>query len=98
MRIWITYNIPKGRRQAFNNAIQFTGADSVQKIALTKFARFREFNIKFTVFDSFLIEVPIDITEERVNEVLGKVSKMGDLKLNYKYAFGSNWKEVQEKA
>lgn len=85
-------------RQAFNTAIQGSVAD-LQKIAVGRLHEYLDQGFEFVtgVFDSILIQVPEEMTEETFLPVIDKLSTFGDLKLHYKWATGHTWKEVQDK-
>ena len=78
--------------------IQGSCAD-LQKMAIAKLYKIsREdprFKFKFTVFDSFLIEVDESVTNEEIEAVVNKMSDFSDvytgLVLKYKYGVDTNW-------
>ncbi len=95
----------KGKRQAFNTMIQGSCAD-FQKTAIAKLFKISQedprFNMKFTVFDSFLIEVDEDVTNEEIERVLNKLSDFSDIfpgfKFNYSYGISYDWLSAKELA
>ena len=56
--------------------------------------------VAFTVFDSYLLEVPKDTTVEEYKPIMERMSDFTDikqgLKLRYDYAEGTNWKMCQD--
>lgn len=94
--------VDKGKRQAFNTFVQGSCAD-FQKVAITKF--FEKYasddvRFKFTVFDSFLLEVPGDYTNEQIEEILDYMSDFSDtfegFRLRYSYGVGYTWRDAYE--
>lgn len=95
----------KGKRQAFNTMIQGSCAD-FQKTAIAKLFKISQedprFNMKFTVFDSFLIEVDESVTNAEIETVLDKLSDFSDIfpgfKFNYSYGISYDWLSAKELA
>lgn len=85
-------------RQAVNTAIQASVAD-FQKLILVRLFKLG-INVKFTVFDSFLLEVPEDTNIEDLKLQLDKVvdfsNKFEGFKFNYSVGEGHTWYEAQE--
>lgn len=95
--------IEKGKRQSFNTKIQGSCAD-LQKIAIARlYERYKDtVSFKFTVFDSFLLEVDESFTDEEAIEVLNYMSDFTHiypgLKLRYAFAMGYDWRSAKEMA
>ena len=94
----------KEERRAFNSAIQSSCADFLKIAAFRCYDEFKDMGVRcaFTVFDSFLLEVPEDMKEEDMLRVADRMSDFSDIvpefKLRYDWSVGSNWKECQDKA
>ena len=87
-------------RQVFNTAIQGSCAD-LQKIACYHcYQKYRNEGVRvaFQVFDSFLIEVPEDYSEDQCRKIADEMSEFSEfgIKLNYKMAVGYDWKTLQD--
>jgi hypothetical protein len=56
---------------------------------------------RFGVFDSFLIEVPENLSEEEIIKIMDSLVDFSDMfkdfKFRYKFAIGENWKIVSDK-
>ncbi len=93
--------VEKGKRQAFNTMIQGSCAD-LQKIAIAKLAKYLSMGVefKFTVFDSFLLEVPEDFSNKQIEEVLEDISDFSEyfpnFKLRYDYGVAYDWRSAYE--
>lgn len=93
----------KSERQSFNTAVQSSCADLMKIAASRCYKEFsdRGVRVAFTVFDSFLLEIPEEMTEEQYKPILERMSDFSDimegLKLRYDYSEGYSWKECQDK-
>lgn len=89
-------------RQATNTAIQGGCADFI-KYMMCRAERLKPkgINVKFSVFDSMLLEVPLDFDEPQAPKLLDWITDVSKLfpnmKFNYEYAFGMSWGEAQSK-
>ena len=50
----------------------------------------------FSVFDSFLIEVPESFTEVEAKDMLKYLSEIDIFKFNPRFAFATNWRQAQD--
>jgi DNA polymerase-1 len=84
-------------RQAMNTAIQGSVADML-KIAIAKTRKYNHLGLEFVigVFDSLLISVPLEMTEDVYVPIIEELSTFGNLKLKFEYAEGPNWRYVQD--
>lgn len=88
-------------RQAFNTAIQASCADFF-KMAACRAKEFEDQGIvyKFGVFDSHLLEVPVDMELSDVTKVADRMSDFTDVfqdfKFRYNIAEGESWFKCQE--
>ena len=94
-------DVEKAERQAFNTAIQASCADCF-KLAGAKSLKYKNEGVRFVfgVFDSILLQVPEEMTEERVLEIVEELSDFNDifpgLKFGYNVAIGHTWKECAD--
>lgn len=90
-----------GERQAMNTPIQ-NGVADLQKIALRRLWRYLPENCRtvFTVFDSFLIQVPISTTIDEMMPILKRVfrflTKDFDLTFNFEVKEGYSFGRLQQ--
>ena len=98
-----TKDVEKASRQSFNSAIQGSCGDFFKK-AVIKAKKYQNLGVevRFGVFDSLLLEVPIDMTEEQYKPICEDLSDYSDIFKDFKFRFsygeGYNWLEAQNKA
>jgi DNA polymerase-1 len=87
----------KARRQAFNTAIQGGTADCAKR-AVIKLKKYAEEGVHYilSVFDSFLLEVPEDMPEYRIVDIVSDMCQMDDFRFRAKYGVGHTWLECKE--
>lgn len=87
------------QRQAFNSSIQSSCADFFKLLAV-KTLKYPNIKFKFGVFDSFLLEVPEDMSKEDIVKIVDDLSDFSDyfkdFKFKYKIGIGYNWKEAYD--
>lgn len=85
-------------RQAFNTCIQGTVADCI-KDAATRIKNYSNIGAEYilSVFDSILLQVDEDASDEDIHTMIEEVSLNNGIKFRYKWATGSSWGEAQEK-
>lgn len=96
----IQYEREKAERQAFNTAVQSSCADFA-KIAMARvFNKYPGVRVAFHVFDSFLLEVPEEMSLEEASKIAEEMSDFTDrfegFKLRFDIAEGPNWGACQE--
>ena len=89
----------KGQRQAFNTAVQGGVADYM-KMAAIKLSAHRDIGVNYVlgVFDSFLLEVPVEMTRSEYIKIAREASDLGDIEFNFKIGEGMTWKEAADDA
>jgi DNA polymerase-1 len=94
-----TAKVRKAERQVFNTAIQGSIADCM-KIAASKIPEYMDLGVKYKVgvFDSLLLQVPLNMGPDIYVPIFDKLSDFGEFKLRYKCSEGMSWKECQLKA
>jgi DNA polymerase-1 len=87
----------KGRRQAFNTAIQGSIADCMKR-AMIRFSQSLPAGCRVVanVFDSFLVEVPESMDSETFQGYANLVSDFSTFQLRYRLAEGYNWRSCME--
>lgn len=97
---WDQSLMAKDERRAFNTKIQATCASLLKTACIRCQQEFPEVKVVFTVFDSFLLEVPEDYTNTQAIRIMDRMSDFSDiqsgLKLRYDWGFGRNWKEAHD--
>ena len=89
-------------RQAFNTAIQASCADFF-KISAARTLKYENQGVRyvFGVFDSHLLEVPVDMSDEDIVKIMDCMSDFSNLysgfKFRYDWASGDSWGEAYEK-
>lgn len=90
----------KADRQAVNTAIQSSCGDFYKMMAIKAYSEPNVFPVT-GVFDSLLIEVPEDYTEDQALSLVGKLTDFSDIfpdfKFNCKWGFGYTWYEAYSK-
>lgn len=83
-------------RQAFNTKIQSSLADYAKYIMvrLAKILKEYDSRVVVSIFDSFLLEIPISIDKSLVKMIIDGVLFGMKMKFNYKLNSGFNWKEA----
>lgn len=86
-------------RQAFNTAIQASCADFF-KIAAARTLKYPNVKFVFGVFDSFLLEVPEEMTDAEMVAIMDEMVDFSNLypnfKFRYDWAVGHSWGEAYE--
>lgn len=94
------FQVKKGLRQAFNTYVQGSCADFQKKSAIKALAS--GYDYVFGVFDSLLIQVPADWTDEQCKSICETLSDFSEdfpnFKFNFKYGVGFNWLEAMNQA
>lgn len=89
-------------RQAFNTAIQASCADFF-KVAAHRSLKYKDKGVRwvFGVFDSHLLEVPEEMTEDEIRQIADDMSDFSDIfegfRFRYDMAIGHDWYECQSK-
>lgn len=85
-------------RQSFNTAIQSSVADCL-KVSIGRTGNYLPQGVEFviTVFDSMLLQIPEEMTEEEYLPIIKRLSTFGGLVFKNKHSTGYSWKECQDK-
>lgn len=85
------------RRRSLNTSVQGTCADLVKK-CIAKIPLDGVVNFVTTVFDSVLLEVPEDFTDQQAVEFIDQFLEPAlPFKFRYEWAFGDSWGDAQAK-
>lgn len=92
----------KDERRSFNTAVQGFCADLLKTACIRCYKEFPDVRVVFTVFDSFLLEIPEDYTDEQCIKIMDRMSDFTDiqpgLKIKYDWGTGYNWTEAKNNA